>query len=399
MDLTLDGKRDVLIKGLNTVIAGAPEHQAVWSQATNPANHPTVAVRITAAQTTFLAEVAGAQGNPNFYANAVTQQCVTQTGWYILTGFVPQPGWYYNHLLQPVYVPTPGYYTLAFYLTAGTCFNVLNTAVVQSLAAYDYDQRWSTLQTDPATSVFQSQVAQLLAIVRSVLGADIGQPAHQPPLADQAAAERLLTLIWQAVISVCEGLDVAGCVGNLGEERVNGVSAVSECWAQLVSGQAPLSSNPWRAAKVTHPVGQNFGITPTQLGYAAGTTDLARKNFWESRLAVSRDPAAPLAVDIVENRFLLGCLANQRYMAAWQPGPVGVSLTQAGVDLMVAHVGAVNTDIQGLPGKLGARQIAQYHHVTFDTYGLPRRTFGGTPVTGLLPEADRTKFIWCPSCE
>lgn len=399
-DLTLDRKLDVIVKGLDAVIAGAPERQAVWSQVASPAAHPTAAVRITDTQIEFLAETAGALADPNFYANAITQQCITQTGWYIFNNvLVTTPGWYVNQYLQSVYIAAPGYYTLAAFLYVGTCFDVLNPAVVQSLAAYNYDERWSVLETDPAASAFQTNVAELLVILRSVLGADIGEPSNQPPYPNQAEAEESLTLIWQAVVNVCEGLELPECIGNLGQERVNGVSAVSDCWSQLLIGAAPLSSNPFRAAKVTHPPGQNFGITAAQASAASGSTDLDRRNFWDSRLSVSRDPAAPLARDIVDNRFLLGCLANQRYLAAWQPATVGVGLTQAGVDLMVAHVGTVNTDIQGLPGKLGARQIAQYHHTLFASYGLPARTFGGTPVTGSPLEADRTRFIWCPSCE
>jgi hypothetical protein len=191
------------------------------------------------------------------------------------------------------------------------------------------------------------------------------------------------------------------CTGTLVQEAVALYAVSKVCSQQLLNGSAPapLSGNPFRAAKVTHALGQDFRMAPSQNSLVQGTTDQARLSFWTSRLNDSRDPAAPLAIDVVKNAYALGCYANERLKAFAADAGVGVSLTPVGVSLMQRHAAAVDTDQQGLPGKLSARQIAQYHHVVFGELALPTRTFGGTPLTGQPAEADTWKFIWCPSCE
>jgi len=86
-----------------------------------------------------------------------------------------------------------------------------------------------------------------------------------------------------------------------------------------------------------------------------------------------------------------------------------IDLTDVGASIMVAHVDATKGEVSaatnsdsadvGIPGKLSARQIAQYHHEVFELLELPPQTFGGTPITGALREADLTKFLWCRSCD
>lgn len=65
-----------------------------------------------------------------------------------------------------------------------------------------------------------------------------------------------------------------------------------------------------------------------------------------------------------------------------------MDLEKVGVDIMRAHAQAAAADADGwlTPG-----QIAEYHHEVFGQYGLPARTFGGTPITGGLWEADVKK--------
>ena len=106
-----------------------------------------------------------------------------------------------------------------------------------------------------------------------------------------------------------------------------------------------------------------------------------------------------MGVNIVDNAYLLGCMANQRLLLFADQYGKTVSLTTIGVDIMRGHVNSVNRDTRGLVGKLSAGQIRDYHVAVFSQYDLPARTFGGAPVTGTAFEAEKTKVIWCPSCE
>ena len=102
---------------------------------------------------------------------------------------------------------------------------------------------------------------------------------------------------------------------------------------------------------------------------------------------------------MVDNAYMLGCLANERTLQMADIYGQTVSLNVIGVDMMRAHRDAVTQDGVGILGKLSAKQIAEYHVEVFGTHGLPARTFGGAPFTGTPSEAKKTKVIWCPSCE
>ena len=93
---------------------------------------------------------------------------------------------------------------------------------------------------------------------------------------------------------------------------------------------------------------------------------------------------------MVDNAYLLGCLANERTLLfAYDYGKT-VSLTSIGVDLMEAHSDAVQNDVVGILGKLSASQIRDYHVDVFAQSDLPPRTFGGAPFTGAAAEAEKT---------
>jgi len=102
---------------------------------------------------------------------------------------------------------------------------------------------------------------------------------------------------------------------------------------------------------------------------------------------------------VVDNAYLLGCLANQRTLLYADDYGQTVSLTTIGVDMMVEHRNAVELDSEGSIGKLSASQIRNYHVIVFDRFGLPPQTFGGAPFKGTAFEAEKSKFLWCPSCE
>ena len=123
-----------------------------------------------------------------------------------------------------------------------------------------------------------------------------------------------------------------------------------------------------------------------------------RLRFWRSRL-LRGDPVAALAIDTIAN-VRLGKLANQR-LTAFSKVYLGraVDLNQVGIDIMRAHVDALDLDETGIIGLLSSRQVAIYHHAVFSNFGLPATTFGGTPITGTLAETSLTAFIWCGGCD
>ena len=150
-------------------------------------------------------------------------------------------------------------------------------------------------------------------------------------------------------------------------------------------------------------VNQDFRLTVFQSSQANGVTDASRLLFWGSRLNDSRDPLGPLAIDVVNDAFLLGCIANRRYLSFAIEGGATTNLTDVGVLIMRAHADAVQSEESSpspfLVGKLGVRQIADYHHDVFTGLGLSRRTYGGTPITGLRSEAPLYGPVFCQSCD
>ena len=78
---------------------------------------------------------------------------------------------------------------------------------------------------------------------------------------------------------------------------------------------------------------------------------------------------------------------------------VDVDTRDVQVRLMNAHALAVDADTLGVPGLLNSEQITVYHHRVFTELGLPKATFGGTPLTGHLWEVDIWDGIWCKGCD
>lgn len=389
-DFSSNGKFDVVINGLSSLVPGAAHNLVAWSELSSASNFPTSARSMRDEQTTFLSELADALSAVNYFANAITQFCFTQAGWYQVPVFVSEPGWYLSIYGTWVYVSQPGYYTFVFYFQVGTCIDVLDPAIVQSAAAFDFESRWSILEGASSGTLNPSVVAEIYAIVRSILGADIGDAGSQPPYNNETEAER-------SVIQVIELLsDLGRAFSSTTSDMALTYGQMKICDLRLAVGSIPLSPSPYRMPAVSHGPAQSFLITQGQQQLASGSTDSQRRAFWQDRWDVSRDPLGPLGVSVVDDAYLLGCLANSRLLTFAAKASVSVDLTTVGFDVIEGHVDV--TEI--VQSKLSAQQIAQYHHTVFAAYGLPPTTFGGTPFgDGDVAQANRTKIIWCRSCD
>ena len=109
---------------------------------------------------------------------------------------------------------------------------------------------------------------------------------------------------------------------------------------------------------------------------------------------------AATALAIVNNSSDIGMIANMRLRDAittrspgMSVGAVSAEVQQIGVQLMRAHVNAVNTF-----GSPSAANIAAYHFQVFGAHNLPNTTFGGSMMTGTELEATLTSPVWmgCP---
>ncbi|WP_290982862.1 RHS repeat-associated core domain-containing protein [Ferrovibrio sp.] len=147
---------------------------------------------------------------------------------------------------------------------------------------------------------------------------------------------------------------------------------------------------------------QGYGITPEQRTLA---NDGKVREFWSSRRAIG-DPIADIALKSLDppggliDTLFGGASINDR-LNAFSRIYAGkdVNIMQIRVDLMRAHVIAVDSDARGAPGLLSPRQVAEYHHEVFVLHGLPATAFGGTPFTGRLGEANWTRAVWCNRCD
>lgn len=64
---------------------------------------------------------------------------------------------------------------------------------------------------------------------------------------------------------------------------------------------------------------------------------------------------------------------------------------------MTRHAEETTKDFTSVPFLLSPQQVADYHHIIFNTYGLPAYTFGGSPFgTTAIPGAT---LIWCRGCD
>lgn len=129
------------------------------------------------------------------------------------------------------------------------------------------------------------------------------------------------------------------------------------------------------------------------------------EGFWRARQAQG-DPIANIALDSLHpsgtiwDSLFGGQSLNDR-LEAFSRVYTGHSIDLAGirVDLMNAHIAAVDADREGVIGLLSPGQVYDYHLDVFARYGLPGTAFGGSPFTGARWEAYATRIFWCSQCD
>jgi hypothetical protein len=108
-----------------------------------------------------------------------------------------------------------------------------------------------------------------------------------------------------------------------------------------------------------------------------------------------------IAMAVVNDSPGLGRAANGRLFQALMvrdfdrglpPASVATAnaeMNQIGVGIMRAYVNAVRAF-----GTANPVQVADYHFQVFGAHGLPRNTFGGTPLFGTRSEARLSSPLW-----
>ena len=395
-DPNLDFEKDVILKGMSGI-----DDLVVWSADSQTSNHPIRVLRLTQEIVDFVADTVQRFGDPGFFANAVTTQTITVAGWYVVDVFITSPGFAYDENGVWRYFDI-GPATILLFLEIGETIQVLNPNV--SGPAYQLGQRIDVLENGTVGQVADA-VEEMLIILEDILNTDLGIPEVRPPWGNDSDAPGAIPGIDVVFDVLCEAIG-AFCVEEAGSdvqlERI--LNMIDECEeSAIVSGiRALLGSDDYRQPEVSAPIGQNYLITPSQRSAVGGSTQSVRRAFWVDRLNNSRDPVAPLAIDVVDDTFALGCLANRRYLEYAEEFGATDDLVTVGYLVLEAHVRATDREDSDngpfVEGKLGPRQIADYHHQVFRDLGLPKKTFGGTP-NGWRWQAKITSRYWCPSCD
>ena len=394
VDLNGDTKLDVTVFNVSGI-----DDFVVWSSDTQPHNYPTRTLRVNADVTVFMSEMAASLTNPNYYANPTTTFVIPVSDWYVVTGFLEVGGFFYDENGVWRYFP-PGLATILVWYTAGEVVEVIDDTVVISYPAYVLKEVLDSIADDTTGSVIDA-VAQILIILEDVFNTDIGVPEVRGPYPNDDDARGGLGVALQVLSEFCDNLPY---VCNAPGESGKGIGAITICAAQLSPSELWKIADPgsYVMPKVAASAGFDHRITTTQRTTSETSTDTARRSFWQSRWNDSKDPAAPLALDIVDDEYALGCIANRRYESFRDRFGGSASLTAIGSEIMREHRDKTDEDFAlslSVPAKLGPRQLADYHHDVFGDENLPARTFGATPITGDRDEAKIYAPVFCPSCD
>ena len=127
------------------------------------------------------------------------------------------------------------------------------------------------------------------------------------------------------------------------------------------------------------------------------------EGYYKARAAAG-DAYAERALMVVQDQCIsfdtcLMASANFNLHSTALINGVDIDTRDVQVRLMNAHALAVEADNLGIPGLLNPTQITVYHHQVFTDLGLPKATFGGTPLTGQLWEVGIWDGLWCKGCD
>ena len=386
-DLSMDLAKDVVITNLNGV-----DDLIIWSTDTQPNNHPVSTLRVTPEVTNFIDDMASGLADTNFFDNAVTTETVTVAGWFVVNVIIISPGYAYDEHGNWRYFDI-GFARILLYLVFNETFEVLDPNI--SPEAYMLDQELDNLGSANPADVGEAG-EKIIAILRGILNSEFLLPEIRPPWGDPEDGRIVVNAIYFTPI-LCRLFNL-NCSDGDNQRTERELEDRENC----VLG-AGITIGAYKQPKVNAPPGNDFSITSSQRTFSSGISHAERRSFWVSRLNDSRDPLAPLAIDVVDDAFFLGCAANSRYLRFAEGTSAPTDLTVVGFDVVEGHRNATDDEISRIGpfvvGKLGPRQVADYHYSVFRRYGLPKRTFGGTPITGSRNEALGTKWVWCPSCD
>ncbi|MEM9101602.1 MAG: hypothetical protein AAGB12_04710 [Pseudomonadota bacterium] len=169
-------------------------------------------------------------------------------------------------------------------------------------------------------------------------------------------------------------------------------------FTQLYNGEQSLRADVQKGQSLEDYMQEKFGklaITDEERAFAEAGD---RKAFWTSRMERG-DPIASVALGIARNHSFVGFKYVGGRLANMFTGLEGDALNALGVDIMRAHIGAVDFDFNnkiGIPGLLSPTQAAAYHHEVFSNHGLSSGQFGGT-LLNTSPNLMRS--IWCTGCD
>jgi len=175
--------------------------------------------------------------------------------------------------------------------------------------------------------------------------------------------------------------------GGAGSAGAGGAGGASASGVGAGGAGAPAAAGGEDARWATPP------ISPQEKAFDEANQ---REAYWESRMKRG-DPIGETAIGIVRNDTAMGQFSNWRLKNfikradGWDmPEAVAdAKVEKIGRELMHAHTDLIERGVTPTPSL-----VSRYHHDVFVANGLPKRTFGGTAVTGTEWESDMYEQIW-----
>jgi RHS repeat-associated protein len=185
-----------------------------------------------------------------------------------------------------------------------------------------------------------------------------------------------------------------------GTRSSSGSGGFGFSWPGMISMGAPVAPN-FIPAWVLNPkvpdilAGNTCETPPLSNKEAQAARNGDRRSFWTSR-AARGDPYGPIGLTTYTNSSILGQEANMRLRDAildrsptMTSDQISAEVQQVGVDLMRQYAGAVSRY-----GNVNASRFADIHYAVFAAHGLPRSTYGASPIFGSHLEAELSSPLY-----